>query len=86
MPVKITGLPDGVEVQIQKNENSYVINLVDWFNKRTIKNTSLIIEEKGKWEVMFPEKSDKFIQASTSKAIPLDDFKIYNMIIIRKAK
>ena len=86
LPVEIKGLPDGVELQIQKSGNSYIINLIDWFNKRTIKNVSLAIKAKGKWEIMFPEESDKFISTSSGKTIPLKEFKIYNMIIIRGIK
>jgi hypothetical protein len=88
LPVKLKGLPDGVEFQIQKNGAYYIINLVDWMNKRTIKDYSLIINEPGLWELMCPLESEsaKFKKVPVKRQIKLGRFNIYNMIIIKKTK
>jgi hypothetical protein len=86
LPVEINGLPDGVELQIQKNDDCYLINLVDWFNKRTIEDYSMIIKEPGEWLIMLPAESEKFIKVPANNQIQLNEFKIYNMIIIKRVK
>jgi hypothetical protein len=85
-PIVLHGLPDGVEYQLQQNGNAYIVNLINWFEKRTIKGHSLSIDLPGRWNIESPASNSPSKQLTSQQRINLPDFKIHQMLIIRKAK
>jgi hypothetical protein len=83
-PVILKSLPEGVELQIQKNgDNSYIINLLDWYDNREVSGHSIQIKMPGKWRIIYPGSLQSYdIQAS--EEFSLRKFKIYQMIILKK--
>lgn len=86
LPIELKGLPGGVEVQIQKNsQKGFIVNLVNWYDKREISKHCLQIKMPGKWRLIYPENG-KHITIDSSQKVELDKFDIYQMLIIEKVK
>jgi hypothetical protein len=85
-PIIIEGLPAGVEYQLQKNDAGYIVNLIDWFDKRSVKGHTLKLNLPGRWTVSYPGSKQNPAVITTGMSVKLHPFKIYEMIIISKAE
>ncbi len=81
-PVMVEGLPAGVEYQLQQNNDGYIVNLIDWFDKRSVKGHTLRVNIPGRWNVIYPGSKQKPEIITAGMSVRLPQFKIYEMIII----
>ncbi len=85
--VDISGLPEGVEVQLRKSkQGTYLVQFIDWYDGREIGNANLVINQPGKWRVFYPGCEDDAKLVVSDSQIPIRSFNIYDMIIVQKVE
>jgi hypothetical protein len=80
-PITIKGIPKGVEVQVRKKGDSFVVHLLDWHDNRLIKG-NLIVNQPGTWQVFYPNQERLAKTLTPGEKYELRDFRIHDMIVV----
>ena len=84
--IRVVGLPEGLEVQVRKQDDMYVVHLLDWYDGRDVKG-ELEVHLPGVWKVFYPyplgERKEKVVRAN--ERYELRSFRIHDMIVVEPA-
>ena len=81
-PIQVLGLPEGIEVQIRRRGNTYVVHLLDWYDGRNLRG-HLEIRIPGLWKVFyaFGARRERILHAN--EKYELRPFRIHDMIVVQ---
>ena len=82
-PVTVQGLPEGVEIQIRKQGDSFVVHLLDWHDNRLVTG-QLIVNLPGTWQVFYPNRDRMEKILASGQQYKLRNFRIHDILIIEK--
>ncbi|HEY3266608.1 MAG TPA: hypothetical protein VGM37_06755 [Armatimonadota bacterium] len=81
--VRLRAPIDGMEMQVLRKGDAYVVHLVDWFDGRTLRGAELKISLPGRWRVRYP--TDGSLAAQTGGVIAVRPFAVHEMLVIEPA-
>jgi hypothetical protein len=84
-PVTISGLPDGVEVQVRQKGNAYVLHLTDWMDERTVEGIRIRPNMPGSWTVFDPTTGARHAPNSGDGSVAVAPLRVHQMIVVQAA-
>jgi hypothetical protein len=79
--VTFEGLPDGVEVQVRRKANHYIVHLTDWMDERTVEGISLRLNLPGQWLMLYPD-GRRVAFGLAADNMQVDPFRIHEMFVL----
>ena len=82
--ISVENEPKGVELQIRKRGDAYVVHLLDWFDKRYLDALSLKTTLPGIWKVIDPFTGKEIGELDENNILKLPPVRMYQVFILQR--